>query len=221
MGDYICTFEDGSEALIHYGVLGMKWGHRKDPQRYSNAKKWAKRAAIGAGAIGLGAAAHISGADRAVIDYVRNNKKRYLTDFGRTTKGLNAAAKKVGSFGAKTAKSSVSSMGSKVKSNAAKVKTSAPGQSSSRLGSIFGRKSIGPAGKAARDKLGSKPRSIFSGKGKSRVDSVLRGRRKSSLGDFGVDAAGAKKVAESSRKAASDFTKAQAKYAKKKCRWFD
>lgn len=27
--DYKFTFEDGSEALMHYGVKGMKWGKRK------------------------------------------------------------------------------------------------------------------------------------------------------------------------------------------------
>lgn len=28
--DFIFTFEDGSEAIAHYGVKGMKWGVRKD-----------------------------------------------------------------------------------------------------------------------------------------------------------------------------------------------
>lgn len=32
MGSYKCTFSDGSEALVHYGVLGMRWGVRHDKQ---------------------------------------------------------------------------------------------------------------------------------------------------------------------------------------------
>ena len=87
MSTYKFTFEDGSESLAHYGVLGMKWGHRKDPERGSgsgrkglsdNQKKWIKRAAIGAGVVGLGAAAHITGADRAVINAIRRARVKKL-----------------------------------------------------------------------------------------------------------------------------------------------
>jgi hypothetical protein len=31
--DYKFTFEDGSNAIAHYGVLGMKWGVRHDRQK--------------------------------------------------------------------------------------------------------------------------------------------------------------------------------------------
>jgi hypothetical protein len=31
--DYKFTFEDGSEAIAHYGVKGMKWGKRKSKWR--------------------------------------------------------------------------------------------------------------------------------------------------------------------------------------------
>lgn len=31
--DYKFTFEDGSEAIAHYGVKGMKWGRRKSKWR--------------------------------------------------------------------------------------------------------------------------------------------------------------------------------------------
>lgn len=33
MSDLIFTFEDGSEYLCHYGVLGMKWGVRHDREK--------------------------------------------------------------------------------------------------------------------------------------------------------------------------------------------
>ena len=36
MGSYICTFDNGSEALVHYGVLGMRWGVRHDNQYQSD-----------------------------------------------------------------------------------------------------------------------------------------------------------------------------------------
>ena len=39
MGSYICTFEDGSEALVHYGVLGMRWGVRHDKEYKSDKAK--------------------------------------------------------------------------------------------------------------------------------------------------------------------------------------
>ena len=101
MGSYKCTFTDGSEALMHYGVLGMKWGHRKDPRSGSgsrsglsdNQKKWIKRAAVGAGVIGLGAAAHFTGADKALINAVRRARIKKLP--GNT--GHPSAVKKLGS----------------------------------------------------------------------------------------------------------------------------
>lgn len=35
--DVIFTYEDGSQALAHYGVKGMKWGRRKQrPRTYSS-----------------------------------------------------------------------------------------------------------------------------------------------------------------------------------------
>lgn len=33
MSEVIFTFEDGSQAMAHYGVMGMKWGVRKDRER--------------------------------------------------------------------------------------------------------------------------------------------------------------------------------------------
>lgn len=39
--DYLITFDDGTEALAHYGVLGMRWG-----VRHNRAYKSAKKAAI-------------------------------------------------------------------------------------------------------------------------------------------------------------------------------
>lgn len=39
--DYKFTFEDGSEALAHYGVLGMRWGVRHD-KGFKGAKASAK-----------------------------------------------------------------------------------------------------------------------------------------------------------------------------------
>lgn len=38
MNEYKFTFEDGSEALAHYGVKGMKWGewNEETQQRYAN-----------------------------------------------------------------------------------------------------------------------------------------------------------------------------------------
>ncbi len=41
--DYKFTFEDGSEALAHYGVLGMRWGVRHD-KGFRGAKASAKAA---------------------------------------------------------------------------------------------------------------------------------------------------------------------------------
>lgn len=238
MSTYICTFQDGSEALVHYGILGMKWGRRKDglPQGTQgfgrsrglsdNQKKWIKRAAIGAGVIGLGAAAHFTGADKAIINYVRNNKKRYLTYFRRTSQGLRTATKKVGGYGAKNIGPQSKAVASKMKQNASRLKTSAPAGSVKRAGSVFKPKSPGPARSAAQQKLGAKPRSIFSAKGQARVNSVLNGRPKPpphpskpanfNLNDYGVDAGRARKVASSSRDAADDFVKAQKAYAKKK-----
>ena len=35
--DYKFTFEDGSEAIMHYGVKGMKWRHRKQQSMDSDA----------------------------------------------------------------------------------------------------------------------------------------------------------------------------------------
>ena len=39
MPNLIFTFEDGSEYLCHYGVLGMKWGVRKDESRVDRLNK--------------------------------------------------------------------------------------------------------------------------------------------------------------------------------------
>lgn len=96
MGTYKFTFQDGSEAICHYGVLGMKWGRRKDgrPQGYSNgqqrvngvlsprAKKIAKGIAIGAGVAAAAYGAHKLGMDAAAIDFVRNHKRGLATDIG-------------------------------------------------------------------------------------------------------------------------------------------
>lgn len=31
--EYLITMDDGTEAIVHYGVIGMKWGIRHDPER--------------------------------------------------------------------------------------------------------------------------------------------------------------------------------------------
>lgn len=42
--DYRVTFEDGSEALAHYGIKGMKWGvwNEETKARYGESKSVAK-----------------------------------------------------------------------------------------------------------------------------------------------------------------------------------
>lgn len=40
--EYKFTFEDGSEVLAHYGVLGMRWGVRHDKE-YKSEKKGIKK----------------------------------------------------------------------------------------------------------------------------------------------------------------------------------
>lgn len=76
MRDYIITIdENGSPVLAHYGVLGMKWGVRHDPQKaYSKASK--KRAHLNA----------LASKKQAKADkvYSKARKARYgITDTGR------------------------------------------------------------------------------------------------------------------------------------------
>ena len=196
MSTYICTFQDGSEALMHYGVLGMKWGRRKDglPQGTQgfgrsrglsdNQKKWIKRAAIGAGVIGLGAAAHFTGADRAILSAIRNYRPHGgIRGLARGTRGITRASGKLGSFGAKGTKRAMRDIGSTVKRNTSNLSSSKPRKNLSRLGVLRGQLASqreGAARIAARQKVdaGLAPKSILSSKGKARVSSVLGGRPK-------------------------------------------
>lgn len=77
MRDYIITIdEDGSPVLAHYGVMGMKWGVRHDPQKaYLKASK--KRAHLNA----------VASKKQVKADRARSKarKTRYgITDTGRT-----------------------------------------------------------------------------------------------------------------------------------------
>lgn len=45
MSDILVTMDNGSQALVHYGVLGMKWGQRnaETQRKYAGAKEERKK----------------------------------------------------------------------------------------------------------------------------------------------------------------------------------
>ena len=197
MAYYKVTFADDSPYLAHYGILGMKWGHRKDglPQGTQGSdrsrshfglsdrqKKIAKGLAIGAGVAALGIGAHMTGADRAILRAVRNYRPHYgVKGLARTTAKQMRTSGKLGKAGMEGIQKSTSAIKSKVKTNARgplhqfgrdqvlKAKTIGTSMKSYREGA---------AKIAARQKLDSAPRSMLSPKGRERVSSVLSSKGK-------------------------------------------